>query len=188
MNDAIVQYPMAQAILKRRAQSVMRRNAAREREQAIKSTLMDSVDIVIANPVTPPTPPKLLDTVICALPKESAAVQLLTHGSKKQRKSLRGNKIKPIEVDVHRDELKICNDISHVSPPSPDLLASIQMALDKRNHFLNMTDSEKASIIDGQPEKIFRVFKHETDINCDMKLPAFDVNNDDDVDAFSQNA
>lgn len=84
LNEALAQYPQAQQILKRRAHSVMRKNAARERNRAnICSSSNNSIDVVIKNPSTPWTPPKLLETVIRALPEESSAVKLLTQGSKR---------------------------------------------------------------------------------------------------------
>lgn len=85
LNEALAEYPQAQAILKRRAHSVMRKNAARERIRANISSSNDSIDVVIKNPSSPKTPPKLLDTVVKALPKESSAVRLLTQGSRRQK-------------------------------------------------------------------------------------------------------
>lgn len=83
LNEALAQYPQAQQILKRRAHSVMRKNAARERNRANMSSSNNSIDVVIKNPSTPRSPPKLLETVIKALPEESSAVRLLTQGSKR---------------------------------------------------------------------------------------------------------
>lgn len=83
LNEALAQYPQAQQILKRRAHSVMRKNAARERSRANMSSSNNSIDVVIKNPSTPRSPPKLLETVIKALPEESSAVKLLTQGSKR---------------------------------------------------------------------------------------------------------
>lgn len=85
LNDALAQYPQAQAILKRRAHSVMRKNAARERNRANMSSSNNSIDVVIKNPSSPRSPPKLLETVIKALPEESSAMRLLTQGSRRQK-------------------------------------------------------------------------------------------------------
>lgn len=85
LNEALAQYPQAQQILKRRAHSVMRKNAARERNRANMSSSNNSIDVVIKNPSTPRSPPKLLETVIKALPEESSAVKLLTQGSKRAK-------------------------------------------------------------------------------------------------------
>lgn len=85
LNDALAQYPQAQAILKRRAHSVMRKNAARERNRVTMSSSNNSIDVVIKNPSSPRSPPKLLETVIKALPEESSAMRLLTQGSRRQK-------------------------------------------------------------------------------------------------------
>lgn len=157
LNEAIALYPQAQAILKRRAQSVMRKNAARERKERAdnKCSSTNSVDVVIGNPSTPPSPPKLLETVIKALPEESAAVRLLTRGSRRVKKR------RASSVHEH-DRITNIHSIEHLStttkadieakikaPPSPDLLSAIQMALAHRNSHMNLTDTEKAMIVSG---------------------------------------
>lgn len=160
LNDALAQYPQAQAILKRRAHSVMRKNAARERNRANMSSSNHSIDVVIKNPSSPRSPPKLLETVIKALPEESSAVKLLTQGSKRQ-KPIRKTSI-AIEnsnnqtvAESHRktsvDKSVDCQILSVENerlktPPSPDLLSAIQAALSHRNGFMNLTDTEKAFI------------------------------------------
>lgn len=150
LNDAIAQYPQAQAILKRRAQSVMRKNAARERKEASKASPL-SVDVVISNPKTPPSPPKLLETVIKALPEESAAVQLLTRGSRrvKRRRISVGREHTELPTITKNETpcLKVNsnNNEDALAPSSPDLLSSIQMALAHQN--MNLTDTEKALIV-----------------------------------------
>lgn len=153
MNEALAQYPQAQAILKRRAHSVMRKNAARERNRANMSSSTNSVDVVIANPKTPPSPPKLLETVIKALPEESPAVRLLTQGSRRLKK-LHENKDMAASVEKSEQALHKPSDGQILSgeneklkaPPSPDLLTAIQTALSHRNSFMNLTDSEKVLI------------------------------------------
>lgn len=154
LNEAIALYPQAQAILKRRAQSVMRKNAARERNQraANKSSSSDSVDVVIGNPSTPPSPPKLLETVIKALPEESAAVRLLTRGSRRVRKR-RMSFVPDHDSHIHSTEhLPTTNvdiEAKIKAPPSPDLLSAIQMALAHRNKHINLTDGAKVMIASG---------------------------------------
>lgn len=202
LNEAIAQYPKAQAILKRRAQSVMRRNAAREREQAKQTSPHDDddIDVVIANPITPPSPPKLLETVIKALPEESAAVQLLTRGSKRRRKSHRDKRTDKL-TEVDENQCQNLNDpeilkIEHekdmtMAPSSPDLLSSIQMALDENNKYLNLTDSEKALIVCGGSAGVDeQANESPCSINNDGNANASDIvhHPDDDVDAFSENA
>lgn len=162
LNDALAQYPQAQAILKRRAHSVMRKNAARERNRANISSSNQSVDVVIKNPSSPRTPPKLLETVIKALPEESSAVKLLTQGSKRQKPIRRIS----ISSDSSSQAIASCpnrktsidkSDECQIltvtienerpkPPPSPDLLTSIQAALSHRIGFMNLTDTEKAFI------------------------------------------
>lgn len=147
LNEAIAQYPQAQAILKKRAQSLMRKNANREREQANKFFPLKDADVVIANPSTPPSPPKLLETVIKALPEDSPAVCLLTQGSKRRASSIRSKcdskDAKNKEVDETANSLAI-NSKDLKVPSSPDLLSAIQMTLQNQNKFFNLTDAEKA--------------------------------------------
>lgn len=161
LNDALAQYPQAQAILKRRAHSVMRKNALRERNRANMSSSNNSIDVVIKNPTTPRSPPpKLLETVIKALPEESSAVRLLTQGSKRQKPIRKASIVEdnPVKAVTTADSNKIMQEKSAEcqilsieneklrAPPSPDLLSSIQAALSQRNGFMNLTDSEKAFI------------------------------------------
>lgn len=154
LNDAIAQYPQAQAILKRRAQSVMRKNAAREREQANTISSMCSVDVVIANPSTPPSPPKLLETVIKALPEESAAVQLLTRGSRRVKKRRETIDESGRKLTINFDDMRVLSIEPDKlnAPPSPDLLSAIQMTLATQNKHMNLTDTEKALIVSGGSE------------------------------------
>lgn len=152
LNEALAQYPQAQAILKRRAHSVMRKNAARERNRANISSSTNSVDVVIANPKTPPSPPKLLETVIKALPEESPAVRLLTRGSKRLKKrqnkdrTANGEKSEPTLCKPIDGQILIVENEKLKTPPSPDLLTAIQTALSHRSNFMNLTDSEKVLI------------------------------------------
>lgn len=156
LNEALAQYPQAQSILKRRAHSVMRKNALRERNRANMCSSNNSVDVVIKNPTTPRSPPKLLETVIKALPEESSAVRLLTQGSKRQKPirkaSNAGDNVNHTQTDPSKVQTQADCQILSVeneklkAPSSPDLLSSIQAALSHRNGFMNLTDSEKAFI------------------------------------------
>lgn len=171
MNEALAQYPQAQAILKRRAHSVMRKNAARERNRANMSSSTNSVDVVIANPKTPPSPPKLLETVIKALPEESPAVRLLTRGSKQLKKrhenkdiTANGANSEPT-LNKHKSNdsqiLSVENEKLN-APPSPDLLTAIQTALSHRNSFINLTDTEKV-LIAGKDKNDISQIENEAD-------------------------
>ncbi|XP_062132118.1 cyclic nucleotide-gated cation channel beta-1 [Drosophila sulfurigaster albostrigata] len=159
LNEVIAYYPNAQAILKKRARQLMRKNAAREREEErerARSALQ--ADVVIGNPKTPETPPKLLQTVIQALPYESPAVVLITRGSKRVRRKRQSVQMETIvepTLDVagcaeatqqsgHRDRDSL---IMKPGRGSPDLLSSIQQELKTKHKFINLTDSEKALII-----------------------------------------
>ena len=153
LNEVIAYYPNAQAILKKRARALMRKNAARGKEEKARSS--EQADVVIGNPKTPENPPKLLQTVIQALPYESPAVMLITRGSKRMRKKRHSMKMETIEDreveeinDGHlikaRDSFMLHNDSRAYSP---DLLSSIQRELENKNQFINLTDSEKALII-----------------------------------------
>ncbi|XP_023309258.2 cyclic nucleotide-gated cation channel beta-1 [Lucilia cuprina] len=153
LNEVIAYYPNAQAILKKRARALMRKNAAREKEERARSS--EQADVVIGNPKTPENPPKLLQTVIQALPYESPAVMLITRGSKRMRKKRHSMKMETIEdreveeinEGLHlkaRDSFMLHRDSKAYSP---DLLSSIQRELENKNQFINLTDSEKALII-----------------------------------------
>lgn len=180
----MAQYPQAQAILKRRAHSVMRKNEARERNRAKKSASMNSVDVVIANPMSPKSPPKLLETVIKALPEESAAVKLLTQGSNRVRKrrdstitnisfqSKELNNQKQIEIEIEDDKPK--------TPSSPDLLTAIDAALSHRSSFMNLTDTEKVLIASSNDDNTTNNqidFKNDFLDPMDGRMECFELDN-----------
>lgn len=64
MNTALELYPDAQEILRKKARSLMRKNAAREREEKRKERILPEPEVVISNPEEPNAPPKLLQAVI----------------------------------------------------------------------------------------------------------------------------
>ncbi|XP_055705219.1 cyclic nucleotide-gated cation channel beta-3 [Phlebotomus papatasi] len=145
LNEAIVYYPNAQAVLKRRAKSLMRRNAAREAQRSAASG--DEADVVIENPKRKKTPPKLLEAVIKALPQESPAVTLLTQGSKKRRKR---HTMTPSGLPRQWSEVKERVMNGGVKTLSCDLLLAIQNELEEEttpsteeNSLVNLTDSQK---------------------------------------------
>lgn len=152
----------------------MRKNAARERNRANIMSSMSSVDqpnIIIANPCTSLEKiPKLLETVIKALPEESPAAQLLTQGSKriKRRKPLLLDNPSEVACNLSTTEperkssviepqiLSVENEkLENLGPPSsPDLLSAIQAALSHQNRFMNLTDTEKAFIVNGDGSSV----------------------------------
>ncbi|XP_017079219.1 cyclic nucleotide-gated cation channel beta-1 [Drosophila eugracilis] len=150
LNEVIAYYPNAQAILKKRARQLMRKNAAREREEErerARSALQ--ADVVIGNPKTPETPPKLLQTVIQALPYESPAVVLITRGSKRMRRKRQSLQMETIvEPKMEITGGAEPQEQKSLKPGrcSPDLLFSIQQELKSKHKFINLTDSEKALI------------------------------------------
>ncbi|CAO1416932.1 unnamed protein product [Diamesa tonsa] len=98
LQEAIIYYPEAQMVLKRKAKNLMQQNAEREKRErkVIKEIEIFSDDeshVIINNPPTPKADPKLLLAIIQALPKQSLAVQLLTKGSKRN-----SNKVAPIDI------------------------------------------------------------------------------------------
>uniref|UniRef100_A0A182IS67 Cyclic nucleotide-binding domain-containing protein n=1 Tax=Anopheles atroparvus TaxID=41427 RepID=A0A182IS67_ANOAO len=165
LNEAIVYYPNAQAILKKRAKSLMRKNAAREKAESQQSidTKDSEVDVVIRNPPDP-TSPKLLKTVIQALPQESAAVQLLMQGFKPvdAQQQVAEEQLLPerqasgevpgddtvsmqsVEVK-HTTEVQIENE-KNVELPC-DLVYSIKKELMENNSYINLTDTEKYKLL-----------------------------------------
>ncbi|TDG41394.1 hypothetical protein AWZ03_012185 [Drosophila navojoa] len=160
LNEVIAYYPNAQAILKKRARQLMRKNAAREREEEERERARSALqaDVVIGNPKTPETPPKLLQTVIQALPYESPAVVLITRGSKRVRRKRQSLQMETI-VEPTMDVTGCAEAVQQAGNPnrdslilkpgrgSPDLLSSIQQELKSKHKFINLTDSEKALII-----------------------------------------
>ncbi|EDW10066.1 cyclic nucleotide-gated cation channel beta-3 [Drosophila mojavensis] len=160
LNEVIAYYPNAQAILKKRARQLMRKNAAREREEEERERARSALqaDVVIGNPKTPETPPKLLQTVIQALPYESPAVVLITRGSKRVRRKRQSLQMETI-VEPTMDVAGCAEAVQQTGNPnrdslilkpgrgSPDLLSSIQQELKSKHKFINLTDSEKALII-----------------------------------------
>uniref|UniRef100_A0A182UCY2 Cyclic nucleotide-binding domain-containing protein n=1 Tax=Anopheles melas TaxID=34690 RepID=A0A182UCY2_9DIPT len=171
LNEAIVYYPNAQAILKKRAKSLMRKNAAREKAESQQSidTKGSEVDVVIRNPPDPASP-KLLKTVIQALPQESAAVQLLMQGFKMveapvedaepeepQSPGVGGERVLEKEVHEpdtasvgsvevrHTTEVQIENE-KNVELPC-DLVYSIKKELMENNSYINLTDAEKYKLL-----------------------------------------
>lgn len=145
LNEAIAYYPDAQLVLKRRAKSLMRKNAARAKEDAKKlereSTLekMGEQSVVIGNPQAADSGPKLLKTIIDALPSESAAAELLTRGSARPRRiqthelsdEIMPNTPDTVEMDkLHKTNFQIENETRRSLQEQP---LSV----------LNLTDNEK---------------------------------------------
>lgn len=165
MNEAIVYYPNAQAVLKRRAKSLVRKNEAREREEAKAIMKKAECDVVIGNPTRPQTPPKFLRTVMQALPEESEAVKLLTHGSKRIKKKKKLENL----IDGGDQNYEIVTIENEKKKLSQELLLEIQNDLKLENvssASSNLTDAEKAlmrpnNAFGMQQEKFSNVNKHE---------------------------
>lgn len=152
LNEAIVYYPNAQAVLRRRARTLMQKNAEREREEA-RALVAEPVepDVVIGMPSSRVTlQPKLLRTVMQALPEESPAARLLTQGSKRvKRRNQKRDRLTSTEEpkDVSTNTL-FTTEHEKDDVLSTSLLESIQMELEQKNMtFINLTDSEKARIV-----------------------------------------
>lgn len=149
LNEALVHYPDAQAILKRRARSLMRKNAAREASRpSVKSA--EEPDVVIKNPKVPPSPPpKLISAVMQSLPAESEAVKLLTQGSRRYKKNKEKQPIVNLEmaaVDRTMEGTKSRsegNSATNSPTGSSDLLFCIQNELKNKIQSINLTDNEK---------------------------------------------
>lgn len=152
LNEAIVYYPNAQAVLRRRARTLMQKNAEREREEA-RALIVEPVepDVVIGMPSSRPSlQPKLLRTVMQALPEESPAAQLLTQGSKRVKRRNRNRDRLTSTEEPKDDSTNTLFTTEHEKDDllSTSLLESIQMELDQKNiTFINLTDSEKARIV-----------------------------------------
>ena len=124
LQEAIIYYPEAQMVLKRKAKSLLQQNAEREKKaEEIKIFSVDFEDesnVIINNPPTPKSDPKLLKAIIQALPKQSLAIHLLTKGSK--RKS---NKVAPIEVKmVNEMKKKSSLDLQNLTDSEKKVLKS----------------------------------------------------------------
>lgn len=106
LQEAIIYYPEAQMVLKRKAKSLMQQNAEREKKEKkiVIKDFGDENNVIIDNPPTPKVEPKLLKAIIQALPKQSLAIQLLTKGSKRN-----SNKVAPIEVKMVNEMKKKSN-------------------------------------------------------------------------------
>ncbi|XP_052872458.1 cyclic nucleotide-gated cation channel beta-3 [Anopheles cruzii] len=187
LNEAIVYYPNAQAILKKRAKSLMRKNAAREKaesQQSIDTRGSEDVDVVIRNPPDTGASPKLLKTVIQALPRESAAVQLLMQGFKTIDPSPECDadeedapREEPETGSVEREETasmrsvemrhttEVCiENEKNVELPC-DLVYSIKKELMENNSYINLTDAEKYKLL-------HELSKDEYDQAAPQKSPA----------------
>lgn len=127
----------------------MQKNAERERKEAIntENATNSEPDVVIRNPMQS-VQPKMLRTVMQALPEESAAARLLTHGSKRKKKSrnsdndqAKSESSKPVLLNIEHEK---------EGPLSLGLLESIQNELEKNSkEYINLTDSEKALMVNA---------------------------------------
>lgn len=175
LNEAIVYYPNAQMVLKKRARSLMRRNAVREAQKSAASG-EESDGVIIENPVNPKTPePKLLGTVLKALPKKSAAAVLLTKGSKRVKRRAPNPTMQPWQ------ECKESVVHGGLKTLSCDLLLSIQNELDGASPQspTNLTDSEKEQMITSQESVSSHVIDRSDKSDIEKGLPEHDEDDDD---------
>lgn len=108
LQEVIVHYEDARAALESRAKVILKENATRDKKDEKNDEMCKQLrkgskaEVVIDNPKTPNTQPKLLDAVIQALPVHSPAVQLLTRGSKKRKRVAPANF--KVENECSKDE------------------------------------------------------------------------------------
>jgi cyclic nucleotide gated channel beta 1 len=139
LNEAIVYYPDAQSVLKRRAKQLMRKNAEREKADAKKKLERQNTiekigaeSVLFGNPEKPEDPPKLLKTIIEALPEKSAAVELLTRGSARRRRSKAQDSMEVAIDIIPQDKFQIENESRKIAE-QPLSIA-------------NLTDSQKEEL------------------------------------------
>lgn len=133
-NGVIAYYPHAQAILKKKATALVKKNAAKNNKAAVAKRPVMDADIIFENPSTPPATPKLYKTVL----------ELISH-----------NNIHDLDAsDLHEESknsdyaktMETVVTIEH-ERSSPDLLLAIQNELKSKNQNINLTDSEKALML-----------------------------------------
>ncbi|XP_020707806.2 cyclic nucleotide-gated cation channel beta-3 [Athalia rosae] len=86
LNEAIAHYPDAQEILKKKARSLMRKNAAREKPlRDVES------EVIKLGKETQPEMPRLIQTVLEVVSEESMTAKLLKYGNSQRRMKQREN-------------------------------------------------------------------------------------------------
>ena len=127
LQEVIVHYEDARAALESRAKVILKENATRDRNEAKKCEIRaqqrkkSQPNVVIDNPTTPHQQPKLLEAVIQALPVNSPAVQLLTQGSKRQRRRVRPVQANfKIENELNKEEN--CENFGNLTDNEKELL------------------------------------------------------------------
>ena len=125
LQEAIIYYPEAQMVLKRKAKNLMQQNAEREKRErkVIKEIEIfsdDESNVIINNPPSPKADPKLLKAILQALPKQSLAIQLLTKGSKRN-----SNKVAPTDIImVNEMKSKSSLDLQNLTDSEKKVLKS----------------------------------------------------------------
>lgn len=151
LNEVIVHYPNAQAILKKRARAIIKKNALREQEEQKRPQRRRIPQTLDLRKTSPNQPPRILESLLKYLPDQSPAVLLVTRGNYLNSRSLT-----PSDVDAGQEQEKPnkSDEINNLRPESPDLLSSIQSELQIKHQYLNLTDSQKALIMSSSPSNV----------------------------------
>lgn len=184
LNEALALYPSAQEAMNKRAKEIVAKNAAREKEEALKAGLIPSgPDVIIGDRPDRPPSPKLLDAVIKALPEDSEACKLLKQGSRRSKRNLddsiilspkeflfsSGDYISEVDQKNPRTQERPFEFETQLPGTCEDLTEEI-----KRKE--NLTDSEKSLLLKSTSIVCLSDLEHGADdSNCQMNGFTCDV-------------
>lgn len=168
LNDALIYYPDAQNILKRRARSLMRKNAEREKADAKMAHKRPEPDVVIGNRKICTPPPKLLEAVMQTMALNSNVAKLLTNESKdgsNETLEIKMNEMNTAFSGLVQSSPYILENETP-SKDKTDLLFAIQNELKEKNSLINLTDAEKSFYLSeaANEEDL------DPDVNCDVTV------------------